>query len=335
MQGIGWGIYGPGGIAGRFVKAMAGVSGAEVRGVAGRTPQKSADFARLHGIAATEPSLAALVAREDIDVVYVATTHNVHCHAACTCLAAGKAVLCEKPLAMNAAEVRQMISLSRRESVFLMEALWTRFLPAWQRVRELLSDHAIGEPRLISGTFGFSGSPDPKGRLLNKALAGGALLDLGVYPISMAQMVSPGPVEGVSAQARIGPTGVDTITGMAIRFSGDCVALLSAAIGACTENTMILSGERGAIKVGAPFWAATSIEWTADGQDWQTEHYPHGDDGFVYELEAVNRCLRAGEIESTIMPHADSLQVAQIMDAVRSQVGLRFDADDHPCEPCV
>ncbi|MFU8780036.1 MAG: Gfo/Idh/MocA family protein [Kiritimatiellia bacterium] len=330
MQNITWGIYGPGSIANTFVAAMQMVPAATIKSVAGRTPAKAIDFAQRHGIPKALPDLDALVADDEIQAVYIATTHNAHCPAACTCLAAGKAVLCEKPLAMNAREVQQIIAAAESNQSFMMEALWTRFLPAWQRVRELLARNTIGTPRMVHANFGVGGSFDPKGRLLNKELAGGALLDLGVYPIAMAQMILPGPVIAVQAVGEIGPTGVDIRTAMTMQFANHAFAQLSAAIGTRTDNSLTIAGDQGQIRVQEPFWGAREIEWTSDGKNRNRESHPHRCNGFEEQIEAVNNAIRADQIQSTIMPHADSLAIATIMDTVRAQIGLSYPADHYP-----
>lgn len=327
MQHINWGVYGPGSIANRFAEAMQTVPGATIQSVAGRTPTKARDFAERHNVANVHPDLASLVADDEIQAVYIATTHNVHCQVACACLHAGKAVLCEKPLAMNAQEVRQIMAAAEANNCFMMEALWTRFLPAWQRVRELLATHAIGTPRMVHANFGAAGSFDPNGRLLNKELAGGALLDLGVYPIAMAQMMLPGPVIGIQAAGEIGPTGVDIRTVMTLQFANNTFAQLSASLGTRTDNSLTIAGDTGQIRVMEPFWGARDIEWTSDGKNRNRESYPHRCNGFEEQIEEVNNAIRAGQIQSAIMPHADSLAIATIMDTVRAQIGLTYPAD--------
>ena len=327
MQQINWGLYGPGGIANKFAKAIKSVPGAQLKSVAGRTAAKAEDFAKRHKIPSLHPDLDALLADDEIQVIYIATTHNVHCQIACACLAAGKAVLCEKPLAMNAREVKQIISLSESNNCFLMEAMWTRFLPAWQRVRELLAQNAIGTPRTVHANFGVAGSFDPEGRLLNKDLAGGALLDLGVYPIAMTQMIFPGPIASIQAIGDIGPTGVDILTAMTLQFANHSVAQLSCAIGVRTDNSLTIGGDKGHIRVLNPFWGASEIEWTADGKKRHREQHPHRCNGFEEQIEEVCHAIREGRIESTVMPHADSLAIATIMDSVRAQIGLTYPAD--------
>lgn len=327
MKHINWGIYGPGGIANRFADAMQVVSDASIRRVAGRTPAKAHDFAQRHGVDKALPDLEALVADQEIQAVYIATTHNAHCQAACACLAAGKAVLCEKPLAMNTREVQQIITAAEQNQCFVMEALWTRFLPAWQRVRALLADQAIGTPKMVHANFGVVGAFAPEGRMLNKALAGGALLDLGVYPVAMAQMILPGPVVSIRATGEIGPTGVDIRTAMTLQFANGELAQLSASLGARTDNSLTIAGDKGQIRVLEPFWGAQAIEWTPDGKARHREDYPHRKNGFEDEIEAVNNAIRAGQIESSVMPHHDSLAIVGIMDAVRAQIGLSYPQD--------
>ncbi|MCC5831040.1 MAG: Gfo/Idh/MocA family oxidoreductase [Phycisphaeraceae bacterium] len=328
MARIRWGIYGPGHIARKFVDAFNAVIKAHITAVAGRTPERAAQFAAEFRIPHAVEDLEALANHSEVDAVYIANTHNAHFKAARACLEAGKAVLCEKPLAMNAAQVQALIDVAHKRSAFLMEALWTRFLPVFGRVRQLIEDDAIGPVRVITAEFGTCARPDPESRLMNKNKAGGAILDLGVYPIGMTQMVYGGEPETIEAQGILGPTGVDEITLLTLGFSNRRTALIGASIVARMENRMVIAGERGRIKIPEPFPPAQRLEWTPDGKETLREHYPHRHNGFEEQIEEVGRCLREGIIQSPRMPHHDSLAIARIMDEARRRIGLRYDADD-------
>jgi predicted dehydrogenase len=334
MKEIKWGIYGPGGIAKRFAEAMQIVPNAYIHAVAGRTYQKAETFAKTHHIPNVLPDIHSLADNADVDAVYVATTHNIHCSATCINLKAGKAVLCEKPLAMNAQEVTRMIEASQKNSAFLMEALWTRFLPVWQRVRQLISDGAIGELKLLQANFGTTGDFNKDGRMLNKALAGGALLDLGIYPVSMAQMLFNSPIESIQAVGAIGETGVDMHTAMQLESEGGCIAQLSASLCSNTKNHFMIAGTQGQIEVLAPFWGGTEINWKTIGKELQHESFPHRKNGFEEQIEEVNQCIREAKLESKVMPHKDSLEIAHTLDEIRRQIGLQYPADEKPAEPC-
>ena len=191
---IKWGIIGCGGIARKFAICLKDVEGAELCAVASATPGKAEKFAEQFGVDSAYGDYKQLVARDDIQAVYVATTHNFHYDNVVLCLEHDKAVLCEKPLTVAAWEAEKLVALARERKLFLMMAMWTRFLPAICQVREWLDDGAIGELRQIRADFGFNAVYNPAGRMYNKALAGGALLDAGVYPISFANMVAGTPV---------------------------------------------------------------------------------------------------------------------------------------------
>jgi predicted dehydrogenase len=334
MSIIRWGVYGPGNIANRFAEAINSVKTGKIVAVAGRTRKRAADFAAKHHVDHVYDNLHDMSASLDVDAIYIATTHNVHCSATCICLAAGKAVLCEKPLAMNSQEVSQMVHAARQNKTFLMEALWTRFLPVWKRVKKLVEQGAIGTPQLVHGNFCISSTFDPKGRMLNKELAGGALLDLGIYPISMAQMILPGPVESIQATGVIGTTGVDTLTAVTLRFSQGGIAQLCAGLTARANNAFTIAGDQGYIQIEEPFWGGTHLRLVVKNAEDTEEHHPLRCNGFEEQIEDVHRCIMAGAIESTTMAHRDSLAIATIMDTVRQQIGLRYVADDQPCEPC-
>jgi len=330
MRVIRWGIYGPGRIAHTFADAVTRVPDAEVVAVAGRTPEKAAVFARDHAVPEALHDLQALSAHPDVDAVYIATTHQAHFHAAQTCLQAGKAVLCEKPLVMNAQQADALIKLSRERSVFLMEAMWTRFLPVWRRVRALLAEGVIGDVRMVTAELGFAAPPDPQGRLLNKALAGGAILDIGVYTVSMTHYVLGGMPDAVKAEAVLGATGVDESMVIAARFPGACLAIMGLSLTCRMDSRFVVAGSKGHIGVPRPFHAAKELEWTVENEPTHKEHLPYEGNGFEGQIEEACRCIRAGAIESSIVPHADSLIVVRIMDEARRQAGLSYPADHDP-----
>jgi predicted dehydrogenase len=186
---IRWGILGTGRIAGQFARGLAALDDAELVAVGSRAAQTAAEFADEHGVPHRHASYADLAADPDLDAIYVATPHPFHKGNSLLCLGAGKAVLCEKPFTINAAEAEEVVAAARGQGRFLMEAMWTRFVPAAARVRELLAEGAIGEVRMLRADFGYRAGIDPNGRLFNLALGGGALLDVGVYTVSFASMV--------------------------------------------------------------------------------------------------------------------------------------------------
>jgi predicted dehydrogenase len=236
------------------------------------------------------------------------------------CLEAGKAVLGEKPMAVNAAQVRNMVACARKNDVFMMEAMWTRFNPVTVQVCKWLAEGAIGDVRLLQVDFGFRAGLNPAGRLFNPDLAGGALLDVGVYVVAYAAMVFGGPPVQVQAAAHIGETGVDEQTTMVFKYGGGQLASLSCAVRTSTPHEARIMGTEGSIYVPA-FWHATSATLSVQGQ----EPVIHTDSfGYHYEAAEVGACLRAGQKESATMPLDESIAIAETMDEVRRQVGLKY-----------
>jgi len=214
-----WGILGPGNIAKRFAEALKDVRGAELAAVGSRSQAKADAFGEQYGIPRRHGSYEALVGDADVDAIYVATPHPMHAPCSILALEAGKAVLCEKPFTANAAQAEQVIAAARRAGVFCMEAMWTRFLPPITRLRQLVAEGSVGELRMVIADFGFRCGWDPSSRLLDAALAGGGLLDVGVYAISLAGMLL-GEAQDVAGLADVGSTGVDEQAGIVLRYAG-------------------------------------------------------------------------------------------------------------------
>ncbi len=317
-----WGIIGPGSIAAKFATALAAVPGCQLVAVASRSVEKAKTFAATHGGTAYA-SPAELCDDPAVDAVYVATPHMHHHAAARLALLHGKAVLCEKPITINAGQLEDLIELAAERRVFLMEAMWSRFLPVARQVQAWLAAGAIGEPRLVSADFGFRCGWDPASRLLNPALAGGALLDVGVYVLSFAGMVFGSRPERVTGFAHLGETGVDEQAAMVVGWSGGRLASLTCAVRTSTSHLARISGTEGAIIV-PDFWHATRAELVPASGPATTVELPLPGNGFEAQIIEVARCLAAGLTESTIMPLADSLVVQRTMDDLRRQWGLRY-----------
>jgi len=256
-------------------------------------------------------------------MVYIASPHNAHFAAAKILLEAGKPVLCEKPMTLNAHQARELISLSRSNGVFLMEALWTRFLPVYARVREWLDEGRIGRPQVVSSSFCFAAPRDLTSRLFNPALAGGGLLDLGVYPLALSQWVLGRQPDQVVATASLAATGVDEMLAVSMRYAGGAVAQFVCGFNAHCDNTLVIGGEKGFIRIPEYFLAAKHALLDCNGT-LATIHQPLRGGGFEYQIEEAMRCVRAGAIESPLMPHADTLATMATMDEIRRQIGLRY-----------
>jgi predicted dehydrogenase len=320
METIGWGILGAGSIATKFAADLKNLPDARLVAVGSRSTDKAAQFAQDWGVERPYGSYAAMIADPDVNAVYVATPHPFHKEHALLCLEGGVAVLCEKPLAVHAGQAREMAQAARERGLFLMEAMWSRFHPVLLQVQRWLDEGQVGQVRMLSADFGFRTRWNPEGRLLNPALAGGALLDVGVYVVSLASMVFGGPPAEIQAAAHIGQTGVDEQTGMVFRYDEGGLALLACAVRTATPQLARISGTEGAIEITA-FWRATAARLIRPGQE---PLEATGDSGYHFEAAEVMACLRAGRTESATMPLDESIAIAETMDRVRAQIGLTY-----------
>ena len=251
---IRWGIIGMGAIAHKFADALTVVPDAELLAVGSRAQGTADAFGDEFEVPRRHASYQSLAEDPGVDAIYVSTPHPMHCRDTLLCLNAGKPVLCEKPFALNAREAEIMIQCARQRGVFLMEAMWTRFLPTIALVRQWLADDTIGEVRNMMADFGFRAKFNPEGRLLNPELGGGALLDIGVYVVSLASMVYGKRPDRVAALADIGTTGVDEQTTMAFRYDTGAMAALTCAVRTSTPGAVSIHGTRGNIHIPSPFY---------------------------------------------------------------------------------
>jgi predicted dehydrogenase len=324
-----WGIIGPGKIAGEFAQALQVVEDAHLHAVAGRNKAKAAKFAHDHGARLSYDSHYALLDNPDIDAVYIATPHRYHYQMARDCLLAGKPLLCEKPLTVNSREALSLIELSQKQGVFLMEALWTRFLPVYEDISQWLLSGKIGEVQRITSSFGFVFPRDPQDRLLSHELAGGALLDLGVYNLAMSQWVFGIQPTAHTIKGYIGDTGVDEHNEITLDYSRGRQSTFTVSLQAQSENDFTIHGERGCIRVHPMFWNATQAtlfvrDRSITSPRSTTIHRPLRATGLEYEIEAAARCIRTGLAECPAMPHRDTLATMQLMDSLRSDMGLTY-----------
>ncbi|THC41137.1 Gfo/Idh/MocA family protein [Massilia sp. Mn16-1_5] len=322
-----WGILGTGKIARAFATALQDVPDAVLAGVASRSRDKAEAFAAEFHAGAAYGSYEALAQADGIDLVYVATPHPQHVSNALLALRAGKGVLVEKPFTMNANEAEQLVAAARANGLFLMEAMWTRFMPALAEVKRLIAAGEIGSVQQVVADFGFTASFGPEHRVFNPKLGGGALLDLGIYPLSIAASLL-GPVLEVKAQAQLGPTGVDVQTGFTMKHASGAMSACSCSFLARTPGELTVSGSRGHIRMNTMFHRARSITVALDDGSTRTIATPYLGNGYVHEVIEAQRCWRAGLIESPGMTHEETLALMRVMDEIRRQIGLRYDADD-------
>lgn len=327
-----WGVLATGGIAAAFTADLQGLPDAEVVAVASRTLASAKGFAGRFGIPRAYGSWAELAADPDVDVVYVATPHAAHRAAAGLCLEAGRAVLCEKAFTLNAREAAELAGLARSRGSFLMEAMWMYCDPLVRRLTELVRDGALGEIRTVQADFGLAGPFAAGHRLLDPAQGGGALLDLGVYPVSFAQLLLGEP-DRVRAEARLSPEGVDLDTSMLLGWESGATALLSCSVTADTPRTAAVTGTAGRIEIPRGFFQPERFVLHRDGrepEEFTAGQYGSGLRGMQYEAAEVMRAVRAGETESPLVPLEGTLAVMRTLDAVRERTGVRYPADTGP-----
>ena len=321
-----WGILGTGKISRAFANALKDVPGAVLAAVGSRSQDKAAAFADEFGASARYGSCELLAQAEGVDLIYIGTPHPEHAANALMALRAGKGVLCEKPFTMNLREAEQVVTFARSKRLFLMEAMWTRYLPAYQEVQRILASGEIGTPRQVVADFGFAANFGPEHRVFNPELGGGALLDLGIYPLSVAAGLL-GPVLEVRAQAQMGPTGVDVQTGFTLKHEGGAMSVCSCSLLARTPAELTVSGERGQVRMNTMFHRATSVTVTLEDGSERTIETPYLGNGYVHEAIEAQRCWREGLLESPSMTLNETLALMGVMDEIRRQIGLRYAAD--------
>lgn len=320
-----WGIIGCGLIAPKFFKALENTGEGRVVAAASKSIRRAQRLQSKLGIEQVYGSYAEMLASEQLDAVYIANTHAEHFESAKLCLEHGLPVLVEKAFARNADEAEALLQQAAEQNQFMMEAMWTRFNPATVKVRELLADGAIGDVLSLKTAFcvkmPLSMKTMPWNRMYNPRLAGGALLDLGVYTLAYAGMVFGGPPERVSGSAKMAWTGVDKTSEYHLDYGGGRRADLITSFVEERPRDAVITGTKGIIKV-PHFSGAQRLTLTRPGRAPETMECAAP--GFEYEIREVHRCLRDGLIESPLMPHRDTLDVMRTADALRALWGMKF-----------
>ena len=324
---IRWGIIATGNIAGQFARDLALLPDHEIVAVGSRTMERATAFAAEHGIGRAYDNYPAVAEDPDVDIIYIATPHTDHLPTARHALLNGTAVLCEKPFTVNAREARELIALAEEKGLFLMEAMWMRCNPLHLRVRELVESGAIGEPRAVQADLGFVAAYEPEGRLFAPDLAGGALLDVGVYPVSLAHHLLGAP-QSVAATGTLAPTGVDASVGISLSYANGAVASLATSITGTLPNAASVAGTDGWIELPPEFQHTDRLVIHRPDKEPETFSVSLVGVGYTYEAVEVARCLRAGETQSPLVPWADTLAVMEVLDTVRQQIGVRYPSDD-------
>ena len=322
-----WGIIGLGHIAKKFAKDLQGIKSARLHAVASRSFAKAEEFAKEFGALHAFGSYEEIINCPDLNVVYIATPHAFHCENTLMCLNHQIPVLCEKPFAMNAAEVRRMIAAAKKNNTFLMEALWTRFLPSIQKTLSIIEKGTIGEIISIKADFGFKAPYDPGNRLYNQKLGGGSLLDIGIYPVFLSLLLLGRPIH-VKAIAAIGQTNVDESCGIVLKYQNNKLAILDSTILTKTATEALIYGEKGTIRINGRWHEPTSITLLMPGKEPRDFFFDFNGFGYSYEAEEVMRCLRQKRLASPLLNHHFSLDLIELLDEIRMEAGIYYPHDD-------
>ena len=329
-QNIRWGILGAGKIARKFASDLRLVKNAELVAIASRSMENAKAFAKDYPAKYLHDSYEALVTNDEVDIIYVATTHNFHKEHSMLCLQNGKAVMCEKPFAVNAIEVAEMIALAKEKKVFLMEALWTKFLPHFIKVKEIVSSGQIGEIKSVLVKFGFKPTEPIAPRIFDPALAGGTMLDIGIYNVFMTLSILGKPtfIDAVMTPAS---TGIDEQCAVTFSYRNGAIAQLFSSFASNIATECDIHGTNGRLKLTHRFYAPdTTIEYYPGWID-SREVIPFEKEagwGYQYEIRHACECLRNGLTESPVMSFADTMLLIETLDAIREKAGIKYDADN-------
>ncbi|MGO4536477.1 Gfo/Idh/MocA family protein [Leifsonia sp. 2MCAF36] len=320
----GWGILGTGGIAAAMTRDLQ-LDGHTVAAVGSRSSESAVRFAAANAIQRSHGSYEDLVADPDVDIAYIATPHPQHAPNALLALAAGKHVLVEKPFTMNRREAQQVADAAEAGGLVALEAMWTRWLPHIERLQEIISDGTLGELRSVVAHHAQRVSPDPEGRMLNRSLGGGALLDLGIYPVSFAWDVLGAPSE-VLALSTPTATGVDRQTSILLGYESGAQAALTTELDAAGDNSAIVVGTDARVELDATFFAPTSFR-VVDSKGHVIETYESRIDGrgMQYQARAIERLIAAGGGEDARLPLSQSVAIMGTLDTIRERIGLEYE----------
>ena len=320
---VNWGIIGLGKIAHKFASDLQHSETSQLYGVASRDLNKAKEFGKKYKAKKHFGSYETLAEDPEIDIIYVATPHVFHFENTIMCLKKSKAVLCEKPMGMNAEEVKRMIEEAKSRNLFLMEGLWTRFIPATEKVIELLEKNVFGELISMQADFGFKGDSDPESRVYNKKLGGGSLLDVGIYPIYLS-LLTLGIPSDIKAMARLTKTGVDSFCALSFSYENGAKANLESTIDADTPTEAHIHGTSGSIKLHRRFHHTEKLTCLHNGVETLLDIKYKGN-GYIHEIEEVNTCLLNHATESSKLPLKTTLDLSILIDRVKEKIGLDYD----------
>ena len=321
---IKWGIVGAGYIANKFAKAIKNVEGAELTAVVSRTEDKCRAFAKTYNIPNVFTKIEDMANSDIVDAVYIATPHPFHKPCAEVFMNAKKHVLCEKPVCVNAAQAEALLECAEKNGVFLMEAMWTRFLPAIEEALKIVNSGAIGDVRGIRADFCYSITYDEEPKLFINDMAGGSLLDVGVYGLNYAKIFLGDDIKSIKAVSDV-DGGVDLHTNILVEYNNGATASVSSAINVCKPSTGYIYGTKGYIEMPR-FYGAVELFVNVNDEQ-QHIKKPCIGDGFEEEIIEACNCIREGKIQSDIMPMSESIKMLEQMDYIRKQIGLEYPFD--------
>ena len=327
---IRWGILGTGKIARKFANdVQKAAPGAEIVAVGSRTQESADAFGEEFGIARRHGSYEDLAADPEVDVVYVATPHPWHYEASLICLNGGKGVLCEKAFTMNARQAKELVAVAREKNLFLMEAMWTRFRPTMVKLRELIAEGKLGELQYATAAVGWQSPFETVSRVFRKDLGGGILLDGTIYPISFVWMLFGQPSTTVTIGV-LGEAETDEQETIVFGYPSGAQATVFGSLRTGLSGPALVTGTEGRVEIAHPWWEPTELTLYARGAEPETFSFPEpeGTRGYQYEAIAVGEAIRAGKLETDIMPLDESIAIMEAMDALRAEWGLTYPADE-------
>lgn len=318
-----WGILGPGKIAHRFAEAIRNVPGASIYAVASRDKKRAKEFAATYDIPVVHDDYEALVKDQAVDVIYIATPHSFHREHAVMCLNSKKPVLCEKPLSVNYKTSLEIVMAARNNNTFMMEAMWTRFMPATLKVLELIKDGKIGDVKYVRGDFGYRYPFDPASRVYDLKLGGGSILDVGIYPLFLSLLILGKPDE-IKSFALLSPTGSDELANAMLYYKDGCIASILSATTVDTPITAEIMGTEGTIALPSSWYQTKSLTLLKIGEEPQQIDVSYDGNGFEFQIQEVMQCLDLGEKESSLMPLDFTLLLSKTMDEICTQCGVTY-----------
>ena len=324
MKNYRWGILGAGRIAEKFCTALNFVEGSEVYAVASRDKNNAEAYAAKFNAAKFYTNYEDLMKDENVDIIYIATPHAFHYTQTMACIRHNKAVLCEKPMSLTYLQTTEMINAAKEKNVFLMEAMWTACMPFIKKIKSLIEEDMIGKPQYVAADFGFATPVDLEGRLYNKSLGGGSMMDIGIYPLYLATMIFGNP-SSIKTVSKLTAAQVDEYMNVVLQYADGETAHLLCSISFNTAIEAEIIGTKGKIKIHNPWFKATNFSVHLNDGTVHNFSMPHLCNGFEHEILEVMHCLDNGLLQSEKMPHQLTLCISKIMEEVLQQAGVVYE----------